>query len=93
MSIWPRTPCQEKQIVRAMIVEMLQDMGLTWSDLHSKARCPELVEARSRAAVIAFEYLRPWMSEARIVDWYGGARSTFKSCRVRWNTLNGEKQA
>lgn len=92
MTIWPRTPYQEKKTVRILISTMLWEMRVSWEELmETSQREPKVVEARERACMIAFEYLIPWMSEVKIAEWMGFRRSTFVSCRKRWKLANARE--
>ena len=84
MGQFPRTPYQEKYVVRDMMKEILTKFGLGWGDLMSDERSKKVREARERISVIAYNMLVPWMSEVEIADFVGMKRSTFREARKRW---------
>ncbi len=83
------TPAELRSRVSDSVMEIAEDLGLTLDDMMHR-RSSESVEARTRMAVAANEYLSPFMSGVDIAAFLGIPRSTFTSLLQRWERENKE---
>lgn len=85
----PPTPAELRSRVRDLIKEVAEGLDLTLSEfVYDKSAAA--VDSRARVAVIADEYLRPYLSTVDIAVFLGIPRATFVFAKRRWESQHKE---
>ena len=85
------TPAQVYQQLDDEIIEIIDRIGISYSELHSRSRSQGCSDARSAIAVVAIERLTPLgISEDSIAEYIKMKRTTMLAGRDRWHRDHGE---